>query len=188
MGPTVDSTTLTMSPWGQFFRPDPVTGQYVSPNPPNGVNYPSFNANDFRPLLAYQEFYLLQHTGFAKYNSMQVSWQKQTGPVTFLTNYTFSKALGIWDYTSNNGQSSGDTVDPLNFKSNYGPLAYDHTHILNLVYVWHLPTPIHGNPFLGGAVNGWELLRLHLRCRVAPRFNRTWRKPECPMAGQLVRV
>ena len=144
-------------PLGGFFQPDPVTGQYVSPNPPNGANYPNFNSNDFRPLLAYQEFYLLQHTGFAKYNSMQVSWQKQTGPVTFLTNYTFSKALGIWDYTSNNGQSGGVTVNPLNFQSNYGPLAYDHTHIVNLVYVWHLPTPIHGNPFLAGAVNGWEL-------------------------------
>jgi Carboxypeptidase regulatory-like domain/TonB-dependent Receptor Plug Domain len=144
-------------PLGQFFQPDPATGQYVSPNPPSGANYPNFNANDFRPLLAYQEFYLLQHTGYAKYNSAQVSWQKQTGPVTFLTNYTFSKVLGIWDYTSNNGQSGGTTVNPLNFQSNYGPLAYDHTHILNLVYVWHLPSPLHGNPFLAGAVNGWEL-------------------------------
>ena len=144
-------------PLGQFFQPDPITGQLVSPNPPNGANYPNFNASDFRPLQAYQDFYLLQHNGFAKYNSMQVSWQKQTGPVTFLTNYTFSKVLGVWDYTTNNGQGNGTTVNPLNFQSNYGPLAYDHTHILNLVYVWHLPSPVHGNPFLAGAANGWEL-------------------------------
>jgi hypothetical protein len=144
-------------PLGQFFQPDPVTGQYVSPNPPNGANYPSFNSSHFRPLQAYQEFYLLQHTGYSKYNGMQVSWQKQTGPVSFLTNYTFSKVLGLWDWTSNNGQSSGITVNPLDLKSNYGPLAYDHTHILNLVYIWHLPSPLHGNPFLAGAVNGWEL-------------------------------
>ena len=144
-------------PLGQFFQPDPITGQLVSPNPPNGANYPNFNASDFRPLQAYQDFYLLQHNSFAKYNAMQVSWQKQTGPVTFLTNYTFSKVLGIWDYTTDNGQGNGTTVDPLNFQSNYGPLAYDHTHILNLVYVWHLPSPVHGNPFLAGAANGWEL-------------------------------
>ena len=25
-------------------------------------------------------------------------------------------------------------------RNNYGPLAYDHTHILNLVYNWQLPS------------------------------------------------
>ncbi len=45
--------------------------------------------------------------------------------------------------------------------NNYGPLDYDHTHILNLVYNWNLPSPIHSNSFAthfaGGAVNGWQL-------------------------------
>ena len=58
---------------------------------------------------------------------MQVSWQKQSGPVTFLTNYTFSKVLGIWDYVTSNGAGSGPNVDSFNLKNNYGPLAYDHT-------------------------------------------------------------
>ena len=144
-------------PLGAFFQPDPNTGQFVSPNAPSGANYPSFTANDFRPLKAYAEFYLLQHSSFAKYNGLQVSWQKQSGPVSFVTNYTFSKVLGIWDYTSNNGQSNGTTVDPFHVNANYGPLSYDHTHIVNLTYNWHLPSPLHGNPFLAGAVNGWQL-------------------------------
>src|SRR5438270_11475017 len=37
------------------------------------------------------------------------------------------------------------------------PLAYDHTHILNLSYVWIMPKFIHGNALLAGAVNGWQV-------------------------------
>lgn len=111
---------------------------------------------DYAPLKAYQNVYLLAHTGYANYNSLQVSWQKQSGPVTFLTNYTFSKVLGIWDYVTSNGNGSGPDVDVFNLKNNYGPLAYDHTNILNLSYVWNMPKFVHGNKLLGGAVNGWQ--------------------------------
>ena len=48
-------------------------------------------------------------------------------------------------------------VDPFSIRNNYGPLAYDHTHILNLSYVWNMPKFVHGNAILGGAVNGWQL-------------------------------
>ncbi len=67
---------------------------------PYGANYKlTFNANDWRPLNVYQDVYLLYHGSYANYNSLQVSWQKQSGPVTFLTNYTFSKVLGITRWT-----------------------------------------------------------------------------------------
>jgi hypothetical protein len=111
---------------------------------------------DYAPLRAYQNVYLLAHTGYANYNSLQVSWQKQSGPVTFLTNYTFSKVLGVWDYVTSNGAGSGPDVDVFNLKNNYGPLAYDHTNVLNLSYIWNMPKFIHGNKLLGGAVNGWQ--------------------------------
>jgi hypothetical protein len=48
-------------------------------------------------------------------------------------------------------------VDPFNLKDNYGPLAYDHTQIVNATYVWNMPHFVHGKRFLGGAVNGWQL-------------------------------
>ena len=90
-----------------------------------------------------------------------MTFTKQTGPVTFLTNYTFSKVLGIRDGGSNNGSGNGTGVDPFVLRNNYGPLAYDHTHILNLTYNWALPSPIHGSGLAlkvaGGAVNGWSL-------------------------------
>jgi len=62
---------------------------------------------------------------------LQVSWQKQSGPIVFLTNYTFSKVLGIRDGQTDNGPGNGTVVDPFSIQNNYGPLAYDHTHILN---------------------------------------------------------
>ena len=159
---------------GSFFKPDPVTGKYVSPGAPGcggdpslycvsnpSAYLPSLNVNDFRPLVAYQNIYLLTHAPYSNYNSLQVSFQKQSGPVTFVTNYTFSKDLGIRDGGSNNGAGNGTGVDPFVLQNNYGTLAYDHTHIINLTYNWRLPSPIHGGNFgmhaLGGAVNGWQV-------------------------------
>ncbi len=168
---------------GALWKPDPnpvspYYGRVLSPAPPtctsggneslycltnpaygsggNTISTSSNSSFDYAPLLAYQNVYLLAHTGYANYNSMQMSWQKQSGPVTFLTNYTFSKVLGIWDYVTSNGAGSGPDVDVFNLKNNYGPLAYDHTHVLNLSYIWNMPKFIHGNKLLGGAVNGWQ--------------------------------
>ena len=165
---------------GAYYFNDPYKNLYVSPGDlacnngnaqtdaldcnspgPNGgtkaTNYKAgFTQNDFRALTNYQDLYLITHGSYANYNSLQVSWQKQSGPVQFLTNYTFSKVMGIRDGQSDNGPTNGVMNDPFDLRANYAPLGYDHTHILNLSYVWNLPSPIHGNPFLGGAVNGWQ--------------------------------
>ena len=169
---------------GGFFLPDPTGaytggatfGQLLSPNPPactsstpvnnqplacagpNAANYLlTFNANDWRPLNVYQDVYLLYHGSYANYNSLQVSWQKQSGPITFLTNYTFGKVLGIRDGQTDNGAGNGTVTDPFSIRNNYGPLAYDHTHIINLTASWNLPKFVHGHRFMEGAVNGWQL-------------------------------
>jgi Carboxypeptidase regulatory-like domain/TonB-dependent Receptor Plug Domain len=142
---------LNNVPIGAFFGPDPQTGKTVSPSAS------AFNSNHYRPLANYQDVYLITHGSYANYNALQASWQKQSGPVTFLTNYTYSKVLGIRDGQTDNGNGNGSAVDPFNLRSNYGPLAYDHTHILNFSYVWNLPKPIRGNKILEGAVNGWQL-------------------------------
>jgi hypothetical protein len=71
-------------------------------------------------------------------------------------NYTFGKVLGIRDGDSQNGAQAGPMVDPFSVKANYGTLTYDHRHIFNAAYVVNLPSPIRGNAFLAGAVNGWQ--------------------------------
>ncbi len=161
---------------GGFFQPDPTLGSQQSPARPGCVyggtaaqlqNQPiactqyaytqNFNPNDYRPLTDYHNIYLVTHAGYSRYNSLQASFQKQSGPYTFVTNYTFSKVLGTRDGVSSNGAGNGTTIDPFNINNNYGPLAYDHTHILNLTYSYTVPSLLHGNRLLAGAVNGWQL-------------------------------
>jgi len=170
-------------PIGSFFLPDPVLGIPVSTAPPScNANSTSFNnlstlctqspnysieeqsanGNGFKPghfypIKNYANVYLITHGSYANYNSLQMSWQKQSGPITFLTNYTFGKVLGIRDGQSDNGAGNGTTSDPFNIKNNYAPLAYDHTQILNLSAVWQLPKFVHSNRVVEGAVNGWQL-------------------------------
>jgi hypothetical protein len=137
-------------PLGSFFRPDPITGTVVSPYST------SFNANDYYPYHNYTGLQLLSHGGYSNYNAFIATWQKQTGRSTFTTNYTFSKVMGTRDGQTFNGNQAGAAEYPYSLGSNYGVLAYDHTHIFNAAYVVNLPSPIHGNRFAEGAVNGWE--------------------------------
>ncbi len=161
-------------PAGRLFGADPITGKLLSPNPPPCGSNPSLyceanpnyangtNAQDYRPYQTYQNIYMQVHAGYAKYNALQVSWQKQSGPVTFIANYSFSKVLGTRDGTTDNGNGNGTGVDPFILANNYGPLEYDHTNIVNFTYNWALPNFIHnqdnaGMKILGGAVNGWKI-------------------------------
>ena len=142
---------LNNVPIGSFFTTDPIKGGLWSPS------QSGFNSNDWRPLTNYQDIYIITHGSYANYNSLQASWQKQSGPVTFLMNYTWSKVLGIRDGQTDNGAGNGSTVDPFVLRNNYGVLAYDHTNILNFAYNWRLPKLIHGHGFLDSAVNGWQI-------------------------------
>jgi len=129
---------------------------------PNGValsnNYThTFTQNNYRPLTNYQDIYLITHGSYANYNALQASWKKQSGSLSYFLNYSFGKVMGIRDGQSDNGPTNGSMVDPFNLRANYGPLAYDHTQIFNATYVWNMPKFVHGNRFLEGAVDGWQL-------------------------------
>lgn len=144
-------------PLGAYFGPDPNPrsanyGQVISPLSKN------FNANDYFPLINYQQISLTSHGSFANFNALQAQWQKQSGAATFLLNYTFSKVLGIRDgETSNGGNGNGSAVWPYSVGANYGVLAYDHTHVFNAAYIYNLPSPIHSNWLAKGVINGWQL-------------------------------
>jgi hypothetical protein len=142
---------LNNIPAGAFFGPDPKTGVVTSPSSA------SFNANDYRPLNNYQNVYIITHGSSANYHALQTSLQKQSGPLLFLTNYTYSKTMGIRDGESDNGNGNGTAVDPYNLKANYGPLAYDHTQIFNSAIISRLPNFAHQNALFESAVNGWTI-------------------------------
>ena len=166
---------LNNSPRGAYFGIDPIQGKLVSPSSPCETGTidgnqplacgltpaPTFTAQNYRPLQSYQNVIQLSHAAYSYYNSLQVSFTKQSGPVTFMANYTHSKVLGIRDGGSNNGPQNGTGTDPFVLRNNYGPLAFDHTNILNLTYNWALPSPFHGPGFAKRTaaifLNGWKL-------------------------------
>lgn len=156
-------SNLDNVPVGAYFGTDPLTGSVISPYTPTCASPAvqpcqtgTFNANDYLPYHQYTSLQLIGHGSYQNYNSLQVTWQKQTGRYTFTTNYTFGKVLGIRDGESDNGGGNGSLLDPFNIKDNYGVLAYDHTHIFNAAYVVNIPS-LAKNKFVGGFVNGWEL-------------------------------
>ncbi|MGB6975727.1 MAG: carboxypeptidase regulatory-like domain-containing protein [Terracidiphilus sp.] len=158
--------------YGVFFQPDPKTGQYenlatcvndptqpyqLCPNGPGPGTYSAVNTQDYRPLNNYGDIFIQTHGGYANYNSVQVSAQKQSGNLYLFTNFTFGKVLGTRDGSTSNGNGNGPVVDPFNLDANYGPLEYDHTKVFNFSASYKLPKPIHNNRLLGEVVNGWQL-------------------------------
>ena len=94
---------------------------------------------------------IIDHKMYSNYNALQLTWNKQAGHLTFLTNYTFGKALGI------RGENGAATGDPTVLRSNYGTLPNNRTQIFNFAYVFEFPTLHNGNRFVKGAANGWQV-------------------------------
>ena len=150
-----------MTAYGAFFTPDPKTGKYTNTSPQNGAcgatACPSVQTNDWRPLNNYGHVWIQTHGGYANYNSLQVSAQKQSGNLYVFTNFTFGKVLGTRDGSTSNGNGNGSVVNPFSLDDNYGPLGYDHTKVFNLSFSYKLPKPIHNNWALGELINGWQI-------------------------------
>ncbi len=142
-------------PMGAFFTPDPKTG--VIPCTRGVTCIGSLNANDYFAYPNYQDIYVMSHGSYSNYNSAQVSWIRSVKPVVVSANYVFGKVLGTYDGISGNGADNSGTVDGFALSKNYGPMAYDHTHIFNLAYSLDLPKFVHGNKVLGEVINGWTL-------------------------------
>jgi len=146
-------------PLGAFFGTDPITGinQYNQGILPNNFT----NLNDFYPYHNYTNISLVGHESYSNYNAFIATWQKQSGRMTFTSNYSFSKNLGCRDGQTSNGNGDGGAVWPYDCAHNYGVLAYDRTHIFNAAYVFNIPNAVHGkgatDKFLGGLTNGWVL-------------------------------
>jgi hypothetical protein len=132
-------------------------GKMENPSALSGSGQIATQDSDFRPLNNYQTIAIYQHGGYANYNSLQVSAQKQSGNLFVFTNFTFGKVLGTRDGSTSNGNGNGNLVDPFILANNYGTLGYDHTKVFNLSASYKLPKPIKNNWVLGEAINGWQL-------------------------------
>jgi hypothetical protein len=94
---------------------------------------------------------IIDHKMYSNFNSLQVTWNKQSGPLTFLTNYTYGKALGI------RGEGGAASGDPTVLANNYGTLPNNRTHIFNVAYVYEFPKFNNANGFVKQVANGWQI-------------------------------
>lgn len=92
-------------------------------------------ADFYRPYAGHGDLNVLEYASSANYNSLQASLQRRfSSGLGFGVSYTFSKALGV-----NDGWN--DTVssyfDPRRW--DYGPVAFDRSHVFVVNYTWELP-------------------------------------------------
>ncbi|WP_169305908.1 MULTISPECIES: carboxypeptidase-like regulatory domain-containing protein [Acidobacterium] len=132
-------------PLGAFFKPDPVTGQL---NPTDNIP----NVNDYRPYPNYTQVNVMTHRDWSNYNSMQLSWNKQSGSFIYGANYTWSKTLGV-----RGNYNTGAIADPVDLKNDYGVVSYNRNQVLNVNYSWKESDLYKGNRALRAALNGWEI-------------------------------
>ena len=166
---------------------------YPSGNPPNDggacsktgadTGYSTGAVNDARPLHSgpcvaanncLGTLKIIDHKMYSNYNSLQVTWNKQSGPLTFLTNYTFGKALGI------RGEGGAAAGDPTVLANNYGTLPNNRTHIFNIAYVYEFPKVANASRFVKQLANGWQVSGIgqyqtgaDLQASVTSNFNYT---------------
>jgi hypothetical protein len=122
----------------------PVGAMLASKN--GGVDPNSLTANNFRPLLGFDNLYLATNNAYANYNALQTTWIRTRGRYIVNLNYTFGKAMGIVN----------PALDQFNLANDYGVQAGNRTHIFNAAYSIELGNPVRGK-LAGGFVNGWQL-------------------------------
>jgi len=151
---TLNTTTNQFS--APKVGPNPFVGTTWSPAQVQGMGGNATLAvpsvNDWRPYPLYGQLQLEAHKLFANYNGLQVTWGKTKGWLNYGANYTWSKALGV-----RGGYSNGIPGDSFNVWNDYGPLAYDRSHIFNVWYYVDLGSHIHSNKVLAALANGWSI-------------------------------
>ena len=132
-------------PLGAEFLPDPVTGvTYLPANIPNKA--------DYRPYPNYQQVDVPNHLVWSNYNSLQTSWNRQSGSFVYGANYTWSKAMGV-----RGNYDTGNIGDPIDPRHDYGILSLDRPQAFNLTYSYQEGKKYKGNPLLGQVLNNWEI-------------------------------
>jgi Carboxypeptidase regulatory-like domain len=130
---------LNLEPYGTLFKVPGIFANGLSPD-----------ASPYRTFQNYQTIKVINHLMYSNYNALQVSWNKQSGKVNWLANYTFSKALGV------RGEGGAPSGDPTTLSNNYGVLPNDRTHIFNIAYVIQMPNVPTSMAFVKGVMHGWQ--------------------------------
>jgi Carboxypeptidase regulatory-like domain len=113
------------------------------------------NTNLYRPYPGYSDINMYDFGANSNYNAFQASLNRRlSANFLFGLSYTWSKAMGV-------AAANTDSLNPLNYKNaNYGPLAFDHTQIAVVNYIYNLPKLAKPGTFLNNvigraALNNW---------------------------------
>lgn len=151
------ASDLNAIPLGAFFQPsfsiNNLPGELLQGNTAGDISGLTTAQQDFfRNYPFYQHVYALRHNYYSNYNSLQASWNKSSGILSWGANYTFSKDLAT-------AASYNNTLpDPLNLRNEYNPAPFDRSQVFNIHYLVNLGTRYHGgNRLLSKTVNGWQI-------------------------------
>lgn len=147
-GASGDLENVNALPIGTLYKPDPLTGEV---NSPQGFSTEQ-HVNNFRPYPFYTQVNVARHILYSNYNAMQASVKRTQGRFNYSFNYTWSKNLGVLG-----SYSTGNVVDSANIRPNYGPLAYDRSHIFNGTYTYDVGSWAHGGRLVRGIANKWNI-------------------------------
>jgi hypothetical protein len=141
--------------WQRNINPVPIGANHLDVNPQNRdlttTNRP-LPPNFLRPYQGYGDIFLFEFASTTNYNSLQASLSRRlANGISFGLSYTFSKALGS---AATDTTRESPFFDPR--RRNYGPLAYDRTHVLSLRYNYSLPHAP-GRGVLNLVTRNWEL-------------------------------
>jgi hypothetical protein len=129
--------------WRVFDINEPTAGA-LQANPGKNVNF-------LRPYLGFAAIQQEQSNGGARYNSMQLGWNRRfTNNLMFGVSYTFSKSM---DDSSNYRDIVPDTYNTTNL---WGPSEYDARHVAVINYLYALPL-FNQNTLTGKLLGSWEL-------------------------------
>jgi Carboxypeptidase regulatory-like domain/TonB-dependent Receptor Plug Domain len=153
------ASDLNVIPLGTFFGSTFNTGE-MPPTLSEGTTSTSVSLGGlntqqtdfFRKYPFYQHLYSLKHDFYSNYNSLQVSWNKSSGIVTWGANYTFSKDLATAASYSN------ALADPLNLRNDYNPATFDRSQVFNIHYLVNFGKRYKGgNHLLSTVANDWQI-------------------------------
>ena len=107
--------------------------------------------SSFRPFIGFGRISRLEEAASSSYHALQASLRRDIGRLQFSVAYTYSHAI---DDLSARGD--GNFVDSYNFRSNRASGAFDQRHILNLSYIYDLPS-FRYPKIIYRVFGGWQL-------------------------------
>ena len=91
--------------------------------------------NAYRPYLGIQRIFSLENIGDSNYHAFQATLRRTRGPLTVDMSYSFSHSI---DDSSDRNDTT--IVNPLVVSANKASSNFDQRHLLNISYVWTLPS------------------------------------------------